>query len=46
MEDSSEDDKPKKQKKKDAKLNPKNATLANTKKMAEDQHRKDFFDDL
>ena len=46
MEDSSDDDKPKKDKKKDVKLNPKNATLGATKKMVEDQHRKDFFDDL
>ena len=44
--DSDSDEGKKKNKKKDKKLNPKNATLANTKKMMEDQKRKDFFDDL
>lgn len=42
----SDEGKGKKQGKKDKKLNPKNATLSMSKKMAEDAHRKDFFDDL
>ena len=45
MDDSSDDDK-KKQKKKDTKLNPKKNTLAQTKRMVDDQKRKDFFEDL
>jgi len=45
--DDSDDEKDaKKNKKKDKKLNPKNPTLGATKKMIEDQQRKDFFDDL
>jgi len=45
--DSSDEEKDgKKNKKKDKNLNPKNATLSMSKKMAEDAHRKDFFDDL
>ena len=46
--DSSSDDEGgnRKDKKKDKKLNPKNATLQGTKKMLEDQAKKDFFDDL
>lgn len=43
MDDSSDDDKPKKDKKKNKKLNPKNPTLHNTKKMLEDEKKKDFF---
>lgn len=43
---SDSDDDKKKNKKKNKQLNPKNATLSGTKKMMEDQHRKDFFGDL
>ena len=43
---SSDDENNQKNKKKDKELNPKNATLQATKKMMEDKHRKDFFDDL
>jgi hypothetical protein len=43
---SDSDEGPKKNKKKDKKLNPKNATLGATKKMMEDEKRKDFFGDL
>ena len=47
MDDSSDEGgQNKKQKKKDRRLNPKNATLSQTKKMVEDQKRKDFFGDL
>ena len=46
MEDSSDEEKNKKKKKKNKQLNPKNATLAASKKNIEDQQKKDFFDDL
>ena len=36
----------KKARKKDKKLNPKNATLQQSKKMLEHEHKKDFFDGL
>jgi WD repeat-containing protein 55 len=44
--DSDEGQGSKKQKKKDKKLNPKNANLGLTKKMMDDEKRKDFFGDL
>ena len=44
--DESEGGGKKKNKKKDKKLNPKNPTLNMAKKMADEQARKDFFDDL
>ena len=44
--DSSDSDDKKKDKKKDKTLNPKNASLGASKKMADDKKRKDFFGDL